>query len=54
MQDGTLTLALPLTPNPTPTPNQVVAKSCKMVPVMLMGYLVSGKRYTALECAAAV
>jgi hypothetical protein len=24
-----------------------------MVPVMLMGYLVSGKRYTALECAAA-
>ena len=32
---------------------QVVAKSCKMVPVMLMGYLVSGKRYTALECAAA-
>eukprot|EP00964_Phaeocystis_antarctica_P123812 scaffold87513_cov45-Phaeocystis_antarctica.AAC.2 len=23
-----------------------------MVPVMLMGYLVSGKRYTALECAA--
>ena len=30
-----------------------MAKSCKMVPVMLMGYLVSGKRYTALECAAA-
>jgi len=35
-------------------PTQVVAKSCKMVPVMLMGYLVSGKRYTALEYGMAV
>ena len=35
-------------------PTQVVAKSCKMVPVMLMGYLVSRKRYTALEYAMAV
>ena len=33
---------------------QVVAKSCKMVPVMLMGYLVSGKRYTGLEYAMAL
>ena len=32
----------------------MVAKSCKMVPVMLMGYLVSRKRYTALEYAMAV
>ena len=38
---------------PTPTPNQVVAKSCKMVPVMLMGYVVSGRRYTCLEYAMA-
>jgi len=35
-------------------PTQVVAKSCKMVPVMLMGYLVSGKRYTGLEYAMAL
>ena len=41
-------------PSPAPTPNQVVAKSCKMVPVMLMGYLVSRKRYTALEYGMAV
>ena len=49
------------TPTPTanpspkinPTPNQVVAKSCKMVPVMLMGYVVSGRRYTCLEYAMA-
>ena len=40
-------------PNPNPTPNQVVAKSCKMVPVMLMGYVVSGRRYTCLEYAMA-
>ena len=43
------------TPNPSPkinpAPNQVVAKSCKMVPVMLMGYVVSGRRYTCLEYA---
>ena len=31
-----------------------MAKSCKMVPVMLMGYLVSGKRYTGLEYAMAL
>jgi adenosine 3'-phospho 5'-phosphosulfate transporter B2 len=30
-------------------PTQVLAKACKMVPVMLMGYVVSGKRYTAWE-----
>jgi len=35
-------------------PTQVVAKSCKMVPVMLMGYAVSGKRYTAFEYAVAI
>ncbi|PNH03674.1 UDP-galactose/UDP-glucose transporter 3 [Tetrabaena socialis] len=28
---------------------QVLAKSCKMVPVMLMGVLLHGKRYTTLE-----
>ena len=47
------------TPTPNPSPklnpalNQVVAKSCKMVPVMLMGYVVSGRRYTCLEYAMA-
>ena len=35
-------------------PTQVVAKSCKMVPVMLMGYVVSGERYTAFEYAVAI
>ena len=40
-------------PNPVPPPNQVVAKSCKMVPVMLMGYVVSGRRYTCIEYAMA-
>lgn len=30
-------------------PAQVLAKSCKMVPVMVMGTLLHGKRYTALE-----
>ena len=33
---------------------QVLAKSCKMVPVMLMGTLVGGKRYSALEYACAL
>lgn len=28
---------------------QVLAKSCKMVPVMFMGFLLHGKRYSALE-----
>ena len=28
---------------------QVLAKSCKMIPVMLMGTLVSGKRYSSIE-----
>lgn len=28
---------------------QVLAKSCKMVPVMLMGTLIGGKFYSALE-----
>lgn len=32
-------------------PAQVLAKSCKMVPVMLMGTLLHGKRYSALEYA---
>eukprot|EP00878_Enallax_costatus_P006461 GHUV01006773.1.p1 GENE.GHUV01006773.1~~GHUV01006773.1.p1 ORF type:complete len:336 (+),score=74.81 GHUV01006773.1:909-1916(+) len=30
-------------------PAQVLAKSCKMVPVMVMGTLLHGKRYSALE-----
>ena len=30
-------------------PTQVLAKSCKMVPVMLMGYVVSQKRYVLFE-----
>ncbi|KAF8068425.1 UTR3 [Scenedesmus sp. PABB004] len=30
-------------------PAQVLAKSCKMVPVMLVGSLLHGKRYSALE-----
>ena len=33
---------------------QVLAKSCKMVPVMLMGTLVGGKRYSVLEYACAL
>ncbi len=40
----TITLVLP----------QVLAKSCKMVPVMLMGTLVGGKRYSVLEYACAL
>lgn len=28
---------------------QVLAKSCKMVPVMIMGTLVGGKRYSTIE-----
>ena len=44
----------PFHPDPLPRTCQVVAKSCKMVPVMLMGYLVSRKRYTALEYCMAV
>ena len=28
---------------------QVLAKSCKMVPVMIMGTLVGGKRYSMVE-----
>lgn len=28
---------------------QVLAKSCKMVPVMLMGFMLHGKRYSILE-----
>jgi len=30
-------------------PAQVLAKSCKMVPVMIMGTLVGGKRYSTIE-----
>jgi len=30
-------------------PAQVLAKSCKMVPVMLMGTLIGGKHYSSLE-----
>ena len=29
--------------------NQVLAKSCKMVPVMLMGTVLGGKRYSVVE-----
>ena len=43
----------PFHPDPLPRTCQVVAKSCKMVPVMLMGYVVSGRRYTCLEYAMA-
>ena len=39
---------------PSPARPQVLAKSCKMVPVMLMGTLVGGKRYSALEYACAL
>jgi len=35
-------------------PTQVLAKACKMVPVMLMGYAVSGKRYKLAEYVVAV
>jgi len=35
-------------------PTQVLAKSCKMVPVMLMGYVVNRKSYTLLEYAVAI
>jgi UAA transporter family len=28
---------------------QVLAKSCKMIPVMIMGTLVGGKRYSVIE-----
>jgi len=33
---------------------QVLAKSCKMVPVMVMGYLVSRKTYSAFEYSVAI
>jgi len=35
-------------------PTQVLAKSCKMVPVMLMGYVVNRKMYSAFEYLIAV
>ena len=35
-------------------PTQVLAKSCKMVPVMLMGYVVNKKTYSAFEYAVAL
>jgi len=35
-------------------PTQVVAKSCKMIPVMLMGYVVTGTRYSSLEYIVAI
>ena len=38
----------------SPVRLQVLAKSCKMVPVMLMGTLVGGKRYSVLEYACAL
>ena len=36
--------------------SQVLAKSCKMVPVMAMGTLIGGKQYSSLEylCAALI
>jgi len=39
-----------------PNTAQVLAKSCKMIPVMLMGTVLSGKRYSVFEysCAAAI
>lgn len=33
---------------------QVLAKSCKMIPVMLMGTLISGKYYSTLEYLCAI
>ena len=33
---------------------QVVSKSCKMIPMMLMGLLVTGKRYSFVEYSVAV
>ena len=33
---------------------QVLAKSCKMIPVMVMGTLIGGKFYSALEYACAL
>ena len=54
----------PTTTRPPPPPlpakqikqMQVLAKSCKMIPVMLMGTVLSGKRYSLFEycCAAAI
>lgn len=35
-------------------PTQVLAKSCKMVPVMLMGYVVNQKRYSPIEYVVAI
>jgi adenosine 3'-phospho 5'-phosphosulfate transporter B2 len=35
-------------------PTQVLAKSCKMVPVMLMGYVVSRRAYSSLDWLVAV
>ena len=35
-------------------PTQVLSKSCKMVPVMLMGYVVNKKTYSAFEYAVAL
>ena len=35
-------------------PPQVLAKSCKMVPVMVMSTLIGGKLYTSLEYGCAV
>mmetsp|Transcript_43938 Transcript_43938/g.72983 ORF Transcript_43938/g.72983 Transcript_43938/m.72983 type:complete len:419 (-) Transcript_43938:811-2067(-) len=35
-------------------PTQVLAKSCKMVPVMIMGYIVSRKKYSLFEYVVAV
>lgn len=35
-------------------PTQVLAKACKMVPVMMMGYVVSGKKYKAVEYVVAI
>eukprot|EP01046_Picozoa_sp_COSAG06_P021091 COSAG06_NODE_1569_length_9072_cov_3.562242_4_plen_306_part_00 len=33
-------------------PLHILAKSCKLVPVMAMGFLINGKRYTAVEVGA--
>ena len=33
---------------------QVLAKSCKMIPVMVMGTLIGGKLYTSLEYGCAI
>eukprot|EP00965_Chrysotila_dentata_P048368 1604497-Pleurochrysis_carterae.AAC.1 len=35
-------------------PTQVLSKSCKMVPVMMMGYLVSRKQYSLFEYIVAI